>query len=341
MRIVVIGGTRFIGLAAVKRLLALGHQVAVFNRGQTPVDLPEGVQHIQGDRADIAQFRDQFAAFAPDVAYHNVIVTEADAHNFVEAFTGIAKRIVMVSSLDVYRPYSYLYKRETHVPIDYPMTEDAPLREAWYPYRGLIAQDESHPLWMYDKIPAERVVLSAPGLPGTVLRLPMVYGENDAQRRLTPHLKPMIDGRPAIVMGESESRWRSTYGYVENVAACIAAACTDDRAAGQVYNVGEITPTLLQVATLVKEALGWSGEFVIVPDDELPEALRSEYDLTAHLAASDARIRNELGVELPVTTEEGIRRTVTWEREHLNPEVNYAETLNYAAQDEVLQARGV
>ena len=62
MRILVVGGTRFIGAAAVRRLHHLGHDVAVLNRGQSPTAPPEGVRRIRGDRArlvDAQRQRDQ------------------------------------------------------------------------------------------------------------------------------------------------------------------------------------------------------------------------------------------------------------------------------------------
>ena len=48
MRILVLGGTAFIGLAATQALARLGHEVTVFHRGQTEGDLPAEVQHIHG-----------------------------------------------------------------------------------------------------------------------------------------------------------------------------------------------------------------------------------------------------------------------------------------------------
>jgi hypothetical protein len=38
----------------------------------------------------------------------------------------------------------------------------------------------------YDKIPVEHAIMRDPGLPGTVLRLPMIYGLGDYVRRLHP-----------------------------------------------------------------------------------------------------------------------------------------------------------
>jgi len=49
MRILVLGGTKFVGRHIVERALLLGHEVAVFHRGQSGADLPD-VRHIFGDR---------------------------------------------------------------------------------------------------------------------------------------------------------------------------------------------------------------------------------------------------------------------------------------------------
>src|SRR5207237_4286575 len=89
------------------------------------------------------------------------------------------------------------------------------------------------------KIPVERAILGESDLPGTVLRLPMVYGPGDPLHRFFPLLKRIDDGRPAILFSESMARWRGSKGYSENVAAAIALAAMDARAAGRVYNVAE------------------------------------------------------------------------------------------------------
>jgi len=50
MRLLFIGGTRFLGRHAVAAALARGHDVTTFNRGNSKDNLPAGVRHIQGDR---------------------------------------------------------------------------------------------------------------------------------------------------------------------------------------------------------------------------------------------------------------------------------------------------
>ena len=45
MRVLVVGGTNFLGPPLVRRLVALGHEVAVFHRGRTGAELPPAVEH--------------------------------------------------------------------------------------------------------------------------------------------------------------------------------------------------------------------------------------------------------------------------------------------------------
>ena len=50
MRILIIGGTRFVGLTITKEALSRGHQVSVFHRGVTASEELDGVHHLIGDR---------------------------------------------------------------------------------------------------------------------------------------------------------------------------------------------------------------------------------------------------------------------------------------------------
>lgn len=343
MKILVIGGTRFIGLAAVRRLHELGHQLTVVNRGQSVAELPEGVARLTGERGRLAALREDVERIAPEVVLHCIVATEGDARELVELSSGAASRTVMLSSMDVYRAYGRLTLTEPGPPDPVPIDEDAPLRERWYPYRERFP-DPAHHLHHYDKIPAERVTLSATGLPGSVLRLPMVIGPNDYQHRLHAHLKPMLDGRDTIVMQRESARWRSTYGFVDNVADAIALACTDERAVGRTYNVADAALSTLQQARVVAGVLGWTGDFVPIPLADVPDPLVAELGWEEQLGwdqdlvCSTERIRSELGYQPRVPLEEAVRRTVEWERDNPPPEVPPG-AFDYDAWDRALEAR--
>ncbi|MAO21518.1 MAG: epimerase [Phycisphaerae bacterium] len=50
MKILFLGGTGFAGPPAVRRAIANGHEVTLFNRGQTGPDMFPDLEHVQGDR---------------------------------------------------------------------------------------------------------------------------------------------------------------------------------------------------------------------------------------------------------------------------------------------------
>jgi nucleoside-diphosphate-sugar epimerase len=341
-RILVVGGTVFIGPAVVRHLAESGHEVAVFHRGQNETSLPETVRHIHGDRAAIAEHRAAIAAFAPDVVVDMRAMTEADARGVTDTVRGIAKRYVVVSSMDVYRAYGRLHGSEPGPALEPPFHEDSPLREKLYVYRDHApAAIANRPAWLndYDKILVERVALGDTRLAGSVVRFPMVHGERDGQRRFYPLWKRMADGRRAILMSTGAAAFRSSRTPVENAAHAVALVAMDDRASGRVYNVGE--PDAVpwsEWATLVARRMSWGGQLVIRPSDEMPAHLRdSRPDVwDHHLVADTSRIRRELGYREVVDREEGLRRTLAWYAESPAPDPKAAGNLDYAAEDSAL-----
>ena len=218
MRIVVIGGTRFIGPHVV-RLLA-GHDVTVFHRGNNCDD----AAHVHGDRMHFP--RDLHG----DVVIDMICMSEEEAGRAAGHFRD--EQIVVISSADVYRQYDGVLGRYDGPPDPTPLREDAPLREELYPYGG-----------EYEKILVERTLA---GPRTTILRLPAVYGPNDEQHRFAPWLKP------GAKIDTKQADWRWTRGYVENVADAIVLAALNDRAAGRTYNVGEQdAPTEEEWASMV------------------------------------------------------------------------------------------
>lgn len=333
MRILVIGGTRFIGPPVVRRLSAMDHEVTVFHRGLTEADVPPGVKHLHGDRQRLRERRDELRHLLPDVVLDMAPFTEQDALSVVDTFGGIARRLVTISSQDVYRAYGRFHGSEPGPPEPVPLSEEAPLRGKLFPYRG-----KGTNLDDYEKILVERAAMSNPILPATILRLPMVYGERDNQHRLFLELKRMDDKRPAILLEEHFAQWRWTRDYVENVATAIAKAVHSDYARGCIYNVGEEDAlTYAEWVRAIGRAAGWWGEVQFVQNGRLPAKLRPPDGFYGqHLVVDTSRVRTELGYLEPVSRYEGLRRTVEWERAN-RPEA--AEGLfDYAAEDAVLRA---
>jgi nucleoside-diphosphate-sugar epimerase len=259
--------------------------------------------------------------------------TEEEARLLMRVFKGVVGRVVAISSADVYRAYGRLLRHESGEPDPVPLSEDAPLRERLYPYRERAVGPDDFK-YHYDKILVERVVMSDAALPGTILRLPAVYGPNDPQHRLFGYLKRMDDNRPSILLEDAQSRWRWTRGYVENTAYAIALAATNERVENRIYNVGEMGA--LTEADWVQRlglAAGWNGEVVILSKDSLPAQIGEDY--SHHLVTDTSRIRAELGYKERVSRQEALRQTIDWERANPPSEINPAQ-FDYAAEDAAL-----
>jgi nucleoside-diphosphate-sugar epimerase len=338
MRILLIGGNGFIGRYVASALQQQGHTLAIFHRGTSPV--PAGVQAITGDRNQLNARAEEFKDLAPHVVVDFVISSGPQAAELMRVFRGVARRVVMLSSLDVYRAVGISQGTEDGPLQEVPLTEESELRRNLHPYPPKSLQALHNVFaWVtddYDKIPAETVVRNDPELPGTVLRLPMVYGPGDPLHRFHAMVKRIADGRRQIIYPENLAAWHSPRGYVENVAAAIVLAATDDRAANRIYNVCE-QPSFseLEWARKIAAQMHWGGKFVVLPVESAPKHLLKPGNAAQHWAASSARIRHELEYSEPIAIEEAIRRTIRWQQEH-SPEIPFLAQFDYPAEDAAL-----
>jgi nucleoside-diphosphate-sugar epimerase len=338
MRILLIGGNGFIGRFAVAALQSQGHALAVFHRGTTAA--PTGVHEIRGDRNQLNASAQDLQRFPPDVVIDLVISSAAQAGALMKIFRGRTRRVVMLSSIDVYRAVGISHGTESGPLQEVPLTEESELRRNLHPYppQAIQIMRKIFP-WVaddYDKIPAERLVMDDGELPGTVLRLPMAYGPGDPLHRFCPVVKRIADQRRHIIFPQTLGAWRSPRGYVENIAAAIALAATDERAARRIYNVCE-EPSFseLEWAQKIAREMDWTGEFVVLPVENTPPHLLKPGNAAQHWTASSARIRQELGYKEPVAIEEAIRRTIRWELENPPPAMLLAQ-FDYASEDAAL-----
>lgn len=339
MRLLIIGGSGFIGPHVVADLLRGGHEVATLDRGTSPTRLPAQTIIIRGDRNNLSASKEQIARFAPEVVIDLILSSRRQAAELMETVRGIARRVVAISSEDVYRACGILHGFETGPLQPVPLTEESELRTKRDVYPPAAIQQLKQVFgWLddeYDKIPVEETVLGDSETPGTVLRLPMIYGPGDRLHRFGPYLKRMDDKRPAILLQQDVARWRSPRGYVENVAAAIALAAVDERAAGRIYNVAE--PESFSEEEWVRKIagyVGWPGSILALPKDEMPEHLRMNYRCEQDWSVSSERIRRELGYAEPIPENAAFERTIAWERE--NPSAMWQQMIDYAAEDRTL-----
>src|SRR5260370_9126919 len=136
MRIMVIGGTNFMGLLVMRSLSEKGHEITVFHRGQTQTDLPLGVGEMLGDRRPLTDSAAELKRLTPEVVLDMIPFIEQDAREVMSAFRGSARRVVAISSQDVYRAFGRVNAKDSGPGDAVPITEDSPLRENLSPHHS-------------------------------------------------------------------------------------------------------------------------------------------------------------------------------------------------------------
>ena len=306
-RVAVLGGTGFIGHRLARRLAEIGARVTTIQRGTTAAtDSTPGVATMVADRADASALRAALAMAAPAVLVDMIAYTAADAERLLAALPSSLERLVLISSGDVYWTYGAFLGHETEKPASAPLDESAPVRRARHPYRTQ-APGPDDLRYSYDKLDVEDLLRARSPAPVTVLRLPMVYGPGDPQRRVAGVVERLRSASGTLRLNADEATWRTTRGYVEDVAFAVALAAIDQRAAGATYNLGESDAlTEREWILAVANSAGWEGE--VVADPESAPSLPAHWEFS--LATSTHRIRDELGYQEPVGRIEGLRRSV-------------------------------
>lgn len=115
VRLLILGGTWFVGRAVAEAAVASGWQVTCFNRGRSGRDV-DGVESVRGDRevaADLARLaeRGPWDAVVDTGAYEPAVTRPV-----AEALAAVVGRYVVVSTVSAYRDWP-----------GRPVDEDSPL----------------------------------------------------------------------------------------------------------------------------------------------------------------------------------------------------------------------
>ena len=313
MTTLILGGGGFIGSAVARALASDGRAVVCASR-HGPFGERGGIDRLYADRADPASVRAAIETRRIDTLIDMVAFTTAETERLLAAVDGALGHYVLVSSLDVYRNYGLLHRTETGKPDPGPLTETAPLRTRLYPYRADPPRAAgAKDAWLddYDKIPVEREVRRM-AAPWTILRLPMVYGPGDRQRRFRWAVEPMVAGADTIELPPAWLDWTVTYGYIDNVAAAIATVIGRRDAFRQIFNVTDADPAPHKVwLEHIAWAKGWSGHVKARDDAPFPGGSAfAALDFSADLAVSGERLRQVLGFVPPIDLKDALTCTL-------------------------------
>ncbi len=263
------------------------------------------------DRRDVAAVTALARARQVRVVIDLLAYTESDTLPLLDAFEGLVERWIMTSSCDVYRNYEGLHRKAACEPLPL-LAENAPLRTTRYPYRtGRPAEAADAWLDAYDKIPLEEALRARSD--HVILRLPMVFGPGDKQRRFRWLLKPMLAGGDRLTVARSWAAWRTSYGYVEDVADAIATAALHPAAAGRTFNLGPPdAPDHHVWIDRFLTALDWKGE--VVEASALNSGPLSALDLSYPLILDTGAFRDSCDWREPTSLDQALAHTIDDER---------------------------
>jgi nucleoside-diphosphate-sugar epimerase len=199
MRVVVVGGTRFLGRAVLWELVGAGHELLLVHRGpHEPEDLPD-VPHLHSHRRDLAGQGRELRSFRPETVVDPCAMTGDDAEGVLEA-VGAGVRLLVASSIDVYRAYASVMPGVVTDTV--PLDEQAPLRTGPPPDRDYVTPGFDYDPARYEKLDVEAAYRAHAG---TVCRLPMIYGEHDYKHREKFILRRVRAGRERIPVGRGQA----------------------------------------------------------------------------------------------------------------------------------------
>ncbi|MFF2144350.1 NAD-dependent epimerase/dehydratase family protein [Kitasatospora sp. NPDC058190] len=188
MRILIMGGTRFVGLHFARAALAAGHEVTVLHRGRSGAHLLPDATHLIADRdADLSLLRGLGWDATVDVsAYFPRQIRKLAA----ALDPGAAGRYLLVSSMAVY-----------DTPGAPAFTEDTPLLPADGPEADAVTPASYGPL----KVQCERAAREAFGPDVLLVRPTYVIGPQDYTRRFDYWVQRLARGGEVLAPGRPDA----------------------------------------------------------------------------------------------------------------------------------------
>jgi nucleoside-diphosphate-sugar epimerase len=208
VKILVMGGTRFVGKPLVAQLLAEGHALTLFTRGKNPV--PAGVEHLCGDRST-AEGLAALAGRSFDVIVDSSGRTLEDSRGVLEITGAPSHRFVYVSSAGVYAD-SALWPLSETSPTDPQSRHSGKLdTEAW---------------------------LLAEKIPFTSFRPTYIVGAGNYNPVESWFFDRIVHGRPVPLPGDGSTI--TQLGHVNDLATAMALSIGVDAAANRIYNCSSV-----------------------------------------------------------------------------------------------------
>lgn len=270
MKILVMGGTRFVGRPLVELLQVAGHELTLFTRGRNPV--PADVEHLVGDRSS-AEGLEPLRGRAFEVIVDSSGRSLADTQAVIERTGAPQHRLVYVSSAGVYAD-SELW------PLDETSPTDPASRHAGK------AETED---W-----------LRRQGIAFTSFRPTYIVGPGNYNPVESWFFDRIVHGRPVPLPGDGSTI--TQLGHVRDLATAMARCIEVDAAANRIYNCsGRQGITFRGLVAAAARAAGVDPAAVEIRSFDptgLDKKARKAFPLRmAHFLTDITRVRRELAWE--------------------------------------------
>jgi nucleoside-diphosphate-sugar epimerase len=319
MRILVIGGTLFIGRRLVDALLAAGHEIAVLHRNPES-KLPGGVRGILADRNDAAGVTRALAGEPFEAVFDNVYDWERGTTAAQVAATARA------CSSDALQRYVF-------------MSSVAAFGDGLDHAAGDPLAPDDHPdPYVRNKAASERALFAMSGLPVVTLRPPFVYGPGNPFYREAFFWDRIRDGRPILIPDDGTRLMQ--FVYVKDLVWCCLRVLETPRATGHGFNVGDATPvTQLEAVRAMARATHLQARFHFVARQTAlakgghpmgPKLYFAQYYDLPPITMRIDETRRILGFE-PTNFLTGLQETYHWWARHNPfpaPDYSFEDTLN-------------
>ena len=255
MRVLVIGGTLFIGKSLVEELVKAGHEVAVLHR-RPKHEFGRRVENLVADRNDAESVIEALGSRRFDAVYDNVYdwergTTAAQVEATVRACGGDRlSRYIFMSSVAAYG--DGLNHKESD-----PLAPD-------YHANPYIRHKASTERQLFRLHPHN-------GLPLVTFRPPFIYGPGNPFYREQFFWDRLRAGRPVIIPGDGHRLMQ--FVYVHDLVHAMVRALTEPRAVGEAFNIGDPKPvTQAEFVEKMARVAGVEPTLVRVPRDVITQA---------------------------------------------------------------------
>jgi nucleoside-diphosphate-sugar epimerase len=241
LKILILGGSRFIGRHLVNVLLEQKHKVYVYNRGNHNQDLPQSVNFLIGDRQDKKALKNIFKEHDFDVLFDLSGFEPADINPVLDSIGASVKHYIFCSSVAVY---------DFDAGCKSPESDNLPLVS-----KNKIPQSDFQ-FYALNKLLCEELLLNWKPDLVSIIRPAYVYGLYDYSDRIFSFFH-QIKNKKEMIVPEQVKNSKAQMIYVEDLARAFSNCMMNKATIGKAFDLAY--PEVVTFYELIKLCCTVSG----------------------------------------------------------------------------------